>query len=696
VGQVEKLSESAANATIQERMKELAHQIDHHRFLYYIESLPEISDAEFDHLYRQLEQLEAEYPLLRSPDSPTLKVGFAPSTDFKEVKHRIPLLSLSNATSFDELDKWQERLVRALTAKEMVPENLSFVCELKIDGLSIALTYQKGELVQGSTRGNGEVGEDVTYNLKTIKSIPKKLSSSSKAIPEHLEVRGEVYMPKSSFASLNASLLDLQQAPFANPRNAASGSLRQKDPKQTAKRQLAFWAYAAYADYPATFEPSASTHFETLSYLQEMGFPVEPNRYLAKSIEQVKDYCNAWANKRHHLEYQTDGVVVKADDRALWDLLGATAHSPRWAVAFKYPPEEVETLVEDIRFDVGRTGAVTPCAWLKPVLVAGSTVKRATLHNADQIARLDVRVGDWVLIRKAGEVIPEVLSVNLAKRPKDSASLVFPGRCPICSTALERAEGEVVIRCPNTSSCPAQIQRRFEHWVSRDAMNIDGVGESLIEQLIEHKLLKSVADLYRLGKEQLLSLERIGDKSADNILKAIEASKLRPLANLFFALGIRHVGSSVAELLTRKCGSLRSLSQADPEKIAVIEGVGPVIANAVNEFFKDENNRKLVDELDEVGIKPVLEREPVKEVAGIVGQTFVVTGTLTSMDRGSAEKTINLSGGKATTSVTKKTNYLVVGDNPGSKLLRAQELGIKIINESEFRALLGLSDKETT
>jgi DNA ligase (NAD+) len=690
VSQVEKLGELGEIASIQEKMNDLFRQIEHHRFRYYILSQPEITDAEFDDLYKQLEELEKKYPQLRNPESPTQKVGFAPSTDFKEVKHRIPLLSLSNATSYDELDKWQERLIKALHANDIEKDNLAYVCELKIDGLSIALTYRDGHLIQGATRGNGEVGEDVTYNLKTIKSLPTKLTGAGKSMPALLEVRGEVYMPKSSFNSLNASLLEAQQPPFANPRNAASGSLRQKDPKQTAKRHLAFWAYAAYVSDGSKKEPKS--HFETLAMLSELGFPVEPNRYLAKNIEAVKHYCSDWALKRHNLEYQTDGVVIKADDRKLWDILGSTSHSPRWAVAFKYPPEEVETLIEDIHFDVGRTGAVTPVAWLKPVQLAGTTVKRATLHNADQIRRLDVRVGDTVCVRKAGDIIPEVLSVNLAKRPPGSKVFHFPNRCPVCQTALERAENEVVYRCPNVFGCASQIKRRFEHWVSRDAMDIDGVGESLIDQLIQHGFLKTIADLYRLNKEQLLSLERIGDKSADNILKAIEASKNRPLANLFFALGIRHVGSSIAELLTERFHSLASLAQAEAHEIAAIEGVGPTIASAITEFFAEKENLRLVPDLDKVGVTPFLETKVVKKLEAIAGKTFVVTGTLASMDRSSAEKAVNLSGGKATSSVTKKTNYLVVGDNPGSKLLRAQELGIKIINESQFRAMLGLSD----
>lgn len=694
MGQAEKLNELADIAHIQEKMSALSRQIEHHRFRYYVLSQPEISDEEFDTLYRELEQLEVKYPQLRDADSPTQKVGAPPATEFKQIRHRIPLLSLANAMSEDELDKWEERLLRALNSQDINLGPLSYVCELKIDGLSIALTYKHGILKEGATRGNGEVGEDVTLNLKTIPSLPFRLKGEE--IPELLEVRGEVYMPISSFEKLNAGLLKDEQTPFANPRNAASGSLRQKDPRQTAKRQLAFWAYGVYISDARVAEPKS--HFESLALLEKFGFPVEPNRVLAANMADVKEFCRQWATKRHDLSYQTDGVVIKADNRLLWEELGATAHSPRWAVAFKYPPEEAETIVEDIRFDVGRTGAVTPLAFLKPVKLAGTTVKRATLHNADQIKRLDVRVGDSVTVRKAGEIIPEVVSVNASKRKPDSKPCLYPSDCPVCGTALNRPQDEVVYRCPNVFGCPAQVRKRIEHWVSRNAMEVDGVGEALIEQLINASLIKNVADLYRLTKEQLLSLERMGDKSADNVLKALEKSKLRPLANLFYALGVRHVGQGVAELLADRFDSIESLAEASAEDIAAVEGVGPTIAQAVQEFFAQPANRALIAELRQVGVcgqkeEAIENRGPISQ--DFAGKTFVLSGTLKFMDRNSAEKAIKQRGGKATSSVTKKTNYLVVGDSPGSKLAKAQELGITIINESEFQALLGITDKET-
>jgi DNA ligase (NAD+) len=677
--------------SIKAQIDDLTRQIEHHRFAYYVLSRPEISDAEFDRLYRELEALEEKHPDLKSPNSPTGKVGAPPSSEFGSVSHKFPLLSLANAMSKEELAKWHERLKKALTANDLASDNLKYVCELKIDGLSVALTYRNGFLVQGATRGNGEVGEDVTLNLKTIASIPYQLTkpSPNTVLPERLDIRGEVYMPTTSFEELNADLAKAEQPPFANPRNAASGALRQKDPKQTAKRKLAFWAYSAYLESETgTDEPQLKSHDQTLQYLKALGFPVEPNSHLALSLSEIERYCDEWSEKRHHLNYQTDGVVIKADDRLLWDVLGATAHSPRWAVAFKYPPEEAETIVEEVQFEVGRTGAITPAACLRPLQLAGTTVKRATLHNADQIKRLDLRVGDHVIVRKAGEIIPEVVNVLTQKRSGHSEPVRFPDQCPDCGTALEKPDGEVVIRCPNVSGCLTQVRRRIEHWVSRDAMDVDGVGEALIEQLLREQLISNVADLYRLSKDKLIGLERFGEKSADNLLKALDQSKKRPLANLIYALGIRHVGIGGAELLANHFGTLAKLLQASQEEIEAAEGIGPTIASAVRSYFDDHSNQELVKELLEVGIQPG-ESEPAQAVSEILaGKVFVITGTLVSMDRSEAEKEIRRHGGKSTGTVSKKTSYLICGENPGSKLVRAQELGITIINEAEFHALL--------
>ncbi|HEY9870053.1 MAG TPA: NAD-dependent DNA ligase LigA [Candidatus Obscuribacterales bacterium] len=666
-----------------ERIDELRREVEHHNFCYYVLDRPEISDAEYDELFRELARLEEAFPDLVTPDSPTQKVGAAPSTDFKPVKHRTPLMSLSNAMSFDELERWEERLLRTLDWASA--EKLSYVCELKIDGLSIALTYEKGRFVQGATRGNGEVGEDVTHNLRTIPNLPQQLKPLEHGkVPELLEVRGEVYMPVSSFQSLNAELAEAGKPTFANPRNAASGSVRQKDPRVTAHRKLSLWAYFAYCD-----PPLAATHWQTLERMAELGFPVDPHRRLAKKLDDVKEFCNYWGPRRFDLDYQTDGVVVKVDDRSLWDGLGATAHSPRWAIAFKYPPEEAETRVEDVLFDVGRTGAVTPVARLTPVKLAGTTVKRASLHNAEQIKRLDVRIGDTVVVRKAGEIIPEVLCVKLEKRRPGSQPLEYPKQCPYCSTPLERFGTEVALRCPNTYGCPAQGRRRLEHWVGRDAMDIDGMGEALIKQLLDAGLVKDPADIYSLSEEKLLRLERMGKKSAQNVLSAIESSRSRPLANLIFALGIRHVGASAAELLADRFGSLDALAAASAEELEQVEGIGPTIAEQVVEFFNHPENQALIKRLKKAGITMAEQRQAAPSLPQtLAGKTFVLTGTLASMERSEAEKLIKARGGKAASSVSKKTDYVIVGANPGSKLARAQELGIKIVDEGEFLRLI--------
>ena len=538
------------------------------------------------------------------------------------------------------------------------------------------------------------MGEDIALNLKTLPSVPHKLkmpsiwqSAKIKKFPDILEVRGEVYMPRESFATLNEQLVSNEQPPFANPRNAASGSLRQKDPRQTAKRHLAFFAYFAYLPGKDIIEPTS--HFATLRLLTELGFTVESHHQLCPDLKSVLDYCHQWSTKRHQLSYQTDGVVIKVDNRQLWTVLGSTSHSPRWAVAYKYPPEEAETTVEAVHFDVGRTGAVTPVAWLAPVKLAGSVVKRATLHNADQIKRLDVQVGDTVIVRKAGEVIPEILQVKHEQRPAHSSPIKYPSTCPSCDALLIKEEGEVVVRCPNTYGCPAQLERRIEHWVSRDAMNVDGVGESLIKQLLTAGLIQSVSDLYHLKKTDLLALERMGEKSAENVLQALKASKNRPLANLIFALGIRHVGLNVAELLAKHFLSLDKLTQSTIEEMSSIEGIGPTISQSVFDFFQQAENQKLIHALKNAGIITEMSASEANPISlAFAGKTFVLTGTLQSMDRAEAEKAIKQLGGKATSVVSKMTNYLVIGENPGSKLAKARELGITLIDEPQLLEML--------
>lgn len=668
------------------RIEELRLQIEHHRFAYYVLDRPEISDAEFDRLYRELQELESQFPDLVTPNSPTQKVGAAPSTEFKQVKHEIPMLSLSNAMSDEELDKWSDRIVRSLELSPAEADKVAYVCELKIDGLSISVKYENGLLVRGATRGSGDVGEDVTLNLKTIDALPQQLKPlPDGSMPKSLEVRGEVYFPISSFTALNKALAQEGVPQFANPRNAASGSLRQKDPRVTAKRKLSLWAYFAYINDPNFPEPR--THSESLDLLHKLGLPVDSTRAVVHGIGGVKNFCERWFENRHDLDYQTDGVVIKVDDRKLWPHLGATSHSPRWAIAFKYPPDEEETLLEGIEFEVGRTGAVTPVAQLKPVPLAGTTVKRASLHNFEQIRRLDVRIGDTVVVRKAGEIIPEVLRVVPAKRPANAEPVQEPSHCPVCETKLERIGSEVALRCTNLA-CPAQMQRRLEHWVSRACMDIEGLGSVLIAKLLESDLVNDPADLYVLKQETLTTLERMGAKSAEKIIANIQSSKERPLANLLNALGIRHVGATISETLADRYSSLQEIMEATD--LHSLEGAGQAVAEAIREFFSHPQNRELIRKLESAGVntRSIESGTKVATAQTLVGKTFVLTGTLPTLDRMEAEKLIKAHGGKISSSVSKKTDYVLAGESAGSKLSKAQELGITVIDEDRFKELL--------
>ena len=685
------MAESTAveRQVVVQRIEELRKEIVHHRFLYYVLDRPAVSDAEFDKLFRELQSLEEQNPDLITADSPTQTVGAQPSTDFKQVRHKIPMLSLANAMGNDDLDKWQERIAKILAVNPQEAAELPYVCELKIDGLSIAVKYENGRLVEGATRGNGDVGEDITLNLKTIKDIPHKIKApDGSKLPEVLELRGEVYFPVSSFNKLNQALEEAGDQPFANPRNAAAGSLRQKDPRVTASRNLSAWIYFAYFNDPEITEPD--THEETLALLESYGLPVNPNRRLVKGIDDVKKFCDDWAEARHKLDYQTDGAVIKLNERALWEALGTTSHSPRWAVAYKYPPDEAETVLEAVEFDLGRTGAVTPVACLKPVKLAGTTVKRASLHNFDQVKRLDVCIGDTVVVRKAGEIIPEILRVVLEKRPLTASPVEAPASCPCCEGKLEKSEEEVVLRCVNFN-CPAQVERRLSHFVSRDAMDIEGFGEVLVHQLTQNGMLKDPTDIYSLSEEKLLSLERMGKKSAEKLIKNIELSKGRPQANLIHALGIKHVGIRMAEILAENFGNLKNLMNAKVEDLEKIEGVGPNIAEAIVQFLADSENISLISRLSSLGvtIETTAPEETEKLPQTLAGKSFVITGTL-SIERGDLEKMIKARGGKPVSSVSKKTDYLVLGANPGSKLQKAQELGITVLDEDQFKELLGI------
>lgn len=673
---------------IPERINKLREQINYHNYLYYIKDTPEISDAEFDRLFKELRELEKNYPQLITPDSPTQRVGAVASEGFKQVQHRFRLYSLDNANSEEELLEWYKRTAKSFSSGE----KMEFVCELKIDGLAIALTYENRHFVRGATRGDGVTGEDITRNLKTIKSIPLKLFPLDEAAPELIEARGEVFMPKASFEKLNEKRRELSEPEFANPRNAGSGSVRQLDPKITAERDLDIFVYGGVILGLKGALPKG--HWDLLGMFSKLGFKTNPASKLCANISEVIDFCKYWDKERIKLPYATDGVVVKINDLTKHDELGYTARSPRWAVAFKFPPEEVLTTLLEVEFSVGRTGAITPIAHLEPVKLAGTTVARASLHNADEIQRLGLRLEDRVYVKKAAEIIPKVIGVDLNSRKPDSIPVEFPQYCPSCGTPLERKEGEVINYCPNTIGCKAQLKGRIEHWVSREAMDIEGVGESLIDKFVENKLIKDPSDLYTLTMQDILALERMAEKSANNIINAIQESKNRPLKRLINALGIRFVGKETAETLSNNIRSLDSLKQASFEHLSSIEGVGEKIAQSIISYFNNPDTLNMVEKLKQYGVKT---EEATEEYGGekpLEGMSFVLTGTLSSMDRNKASELIKKYGGKTSGSVSKKTSYVIAGENPGSKYDKAVNLGVKIIDEDEFIKLLNISESE--
>ncbi|MFZ5626976.1 MAG: NAD-dependent DNA ligase LigA, partial [Bacillota bacterium] len=626
---------------------------------------------EYDALYRELLELEEQYPELITADSPTRRVGGEPLKAFGQVRHRIPLLSLDNAFNAEELRSFDRRVKQNLGGED--PE---YMVEAKIDGLAVALTYEQGRFVQGATRGDGEVGEDITENLKTIQTLPLELPKA----PPLLEVRGEAFMPKKAFVRLNAEREANGEPVFANPRNAAAGSLRQLDPKVTAKRSLAVFIYAL----AQTEGLEISTHAAALDWLEQLGLPVNPQRRLCRDIEEVIALAEEWAVLRHQLPYDIDGLVIKVNKLSQQQRLGFTAKSPRWAIAYKFPAEQAETVVEDIEITVGRTGVLTPTAVLRPVFVAGSTVSRASLHNQDIIREKDVRIGDHVLIHKAGDIIPEVVRVLKEKRSGLEREFVMPAHCPACGSKVVRPEGEVAVRCPNRF-CPAQNREAINHFVSRDAMNIEGLGPAVVNQLLEAGLIRDAADLYNLREEDLLPLERMGKKSAQNLLQAIAASKERGLGPLLFALGIRHVGAKAAKTLARHFGSMEKLAATTQEELQQIPEVGPKMAEAIVQFFADEHNRNLLKKLKAAGVKMEEDAGPVTaDNLPLAGQTVVITGTLSRMGRKEAEALVEQLGGKASSSVSKKTTFVVAGENPGSKLEKARALGIPVLSEEEF------------
>jgi DNA ligase (NAD+) len=663
-----------------ERVAELRRVIEYHSRRYYELDSPEIPDADFDLLVRELETLEAEHPELASAESPTARVGGAPSATFAPVVHRVPMMSLDNAMSSEELAAWAERLVRFLDRGADAPP-VGFACELKIDGLAMSLVYQGRRLTLAATRGDGRVGEDVTENIRTIADVPDELPEGA---PDHLEVRGEVYMPIATFEALNAAQLEAGLRPYVNPRNTAAGSLRQKDPAVTASRNLRFWAYQV-AEVQGG--PAFRRHAETLEWLGTLGFPVNPEIRVFESATDVYEHCRHWEEHRHDLPYEIDGVVVKVDDLARRQALGSTSKAPRWAIAYKFPPEERTTLLKGIDVSIGRTGKATPFAVLEPVFVGGSTVGVATLHNQDQVAIKDVRPGDTVIVRKAGDVIPEVVGAVVSLRPADSQSWVFPTECPVCHEALQRLPGESDTFCINVD-CPAQRAARIEHFASRGAMDIEGFGEQRVRLFLELHLLTDVGDIYRLDYDRIQQLEGFGATSVANLARAVEASKGRPLANLLVGLNIRHVGGTGAQLLARRFGHLDRIMAASEQELAEVEGIGPTIAASVARFFSDEHNRALVERLRDSGVNlqgPVAPEGP----QVLAGMSIVVTGTLERHSREEAEEAIKQRGGKSPGSVSKKTTAVVVGAEAGaSKLAKAEQLGVPVLDEAGFERLL--------
>ncbi len=664
---------------IDSEIAKLRDEIRYHEHRYYVLDDPEISDFEFDKLMQRLKELELQHPDLVTLDSPTQRVGGAPAAEFPKVRHPAPMMSLDNTYSVDELRDFDRR-VRELAGRDRV----EYVAELKLDGLSMALTYQDGEFVRGVTRGDGEVGEDVTANIRTIRSVPLRLEAKKLALignPARFEVRGEVIMTRKAFEQTNAQREAAGEQKFANPRNSAAGSIRQLDPRIVAERKLDMFIY--YLLVNGVELPGE--HAQALETLSKMGFKVNPHWRRCPAFDDLLAYIQEWESRRDRLDYEIDGIVIKVNNTGLWQELGTTAKSPRWAVAYKYPARQATTRVNDIRAQVGRTGTLTPVADLEPVDVGGVTVSHATLHNMDEIERLGVRIGDAVLVQRAGEVIPQV--VKVVKHAEDGHEFVMPKKCPVCGGEVHRAEGEVAYRCVNTA-CPAKLKESLLYFAGRRAMNIDGLGEALVDQLVDKGLVHDVADLYNLTHQQLADLERMGDKSAQNLLDEIERSKQEELARVIFALGIRLVGERTGQLLANHFGSLDKLATATPEELVEAEEVGPRVAEAIQEFFQEKRNREVIEKLRKAGLQ--FEQEQTRKTEGkLAGKQFVLTGALPTYSRDQAKQMIEESGGRVVGSVSKKTDYVVVGADPGSKLEKARALGIRTLDEADLRKLLG-------
>lgn len=675
--------------SIKERAAFLRKEINWHNYLYHTLDSPQISDAEFDRLFDELVELERKYPELITHDSPTQRVGAPPLPGFEQAVHSLPMLSLGKVTTATEFKDFDRR-VREILGDDS--EFVEYTIEPKFDGLAVELIYEKGILILGSTRGDGFIGENVTANLKTIKTIPLRLLGDDP--PDLLEVRGEVILTKTDFAKLNARRFESGEEPFANPRNAAAGSVRQLDSKITAQRPLRFFAYGA----GRISNKKPPSHFDLMQQLKKYGFPISQHLKLFRDIESLQRYHQEILEKRDQLEYDIDGTVIKVNQFRFQEILGEISRSPRWAVAWKFPPQQATTRIENIVVQVGRTGALTPVAELTPVNVGGVIVSKATLHNEDEIARKDIRIGDSVLVQRAGDVIPEVVMVIKEKRTGNEKRFVMPDKCPACGATVSRLEGEAVTRCLNPS-CPAQLVEKITHFASRGAMDIEGLGYQTIKTLVEKNIIKDVADLFLLAdkKDEILKLERTGEKWFSNLIRGTEKAKNRPLNNIIYALGIRNVGEHLAAVLANEFGSIEELAAASEERLMSIQEIGPIVARSIVEFFEDERNGLLLKKLKNAGVKFPEKQDTYiaanqQKSGKLTGKTFVLTGTLDSLSREQAKAEINKRGGKTSETVSKKTDYLIVGAKPGSKFDKATKLGIRILNEEEFKNLLAESD----
>lgn len=654
-----------------DRIKELVKLLNYYNYKYYVENNPVVSDYEYDQLYKELVNLEKKYPQYVLPDSPTQRVGGQPLKEFTTVQHKIPMLSIDNTYSEDELVEFDKRIKRMAKVEE-----IDYVVELKYDGVAVSLIYENGKFVLGASRGDGFRGDDITENLKTIKTLPLTIDYK-----EPLEVRGEVYMRKDDFERLNKEREKNGEPLFANPRNATAGSLKLLDSKEVAKRNLQLFVYQGILG------EKYNTHLEVMIFLKNIGFPVSPHMKHAKNIEEVIDYCKEWEEKRFSLPYNIDGMVVKVNSLSLQETLGTTTKSPRWVVAYKFPAEQVTTVIEDVIVQVGRTGTLTPVAILQPVQVSGTVVSRATLHNFDEIKRLGVKIGDRVFVEKSGEIIPKIVKVIPEARDGDEKEIPLPSHCPVCGSPVVKYPGEVAIRCPNVR-CPAQVKERIIHFASKNAMDIEGLGEQWVNIFVDKGILSDYGDIYYLKYEDLIHLERMGEKSVKNLLESIEESKKRPLSRLIFALGIRYIGVHASEILAENFNSIDELSNATLEQLSSIEEIGPVMAKSIVEFFNNEENLEVIEKLKKAGVKTSRDKDEIKKKDVLANLTFVITGTLRNYTRDEITEYIKSLGGKVSSSVSKKTDYIICGEEPGSKLQKGKQLGIKIISEEEFEKMV--------